>query len=107
MKAILVLGSCLSFVTSVSAQQVLAEYDWRQLAQTGRLLGGVATEVDGKSTLKVVNTNDTPLQVQLLKIDKPSISKKLYAIRGEVKYERARGDGYLEMWNFFPPLQAG
>jgi len=107
MKAILVLGSCLSLVTSVSAQQVLAKYDWRQLAQTGRLLGGVAAEVDGKSVLKVVNTNDTPLQVQLLKIHKPSISKKLYAIKGEIKYEGVRGDGYLEMWNFFPPLQAG
>jgi len=45
--------------------------------------------------------------VQLLKIPKPPISKKLYAIRGEVKYEGVRGDGYLEMWNFFAPVQAG
>src|SRR5437016_8068731 len=107
MKAILVLGSCLSLVANGSAQQVLAEYDWRQLALTGRLLGGMAAEVDGKSALKVANTNDTPLQVQLLTIHKPPISKRLYAIKGEVKYETVKGDGYLEMWNFFPPLKSG
>src|SRR5437016_8116998 len=107
MKAILVLGSCLSLVANGSAQQVLAEYDWRQLALTGRLLGGMAAEVDGKSALKVANTNETPLQVQLLTIHKPPISKRLYAIKGEVKYETVKGDGYIEMVNFFPPLKSG
>src|SRR5215510_8985612 len=107
MKATLVFSFCLIFAASGSAQHVLAEYDWRQLAQKGQLLGGVTADLDGKSAIKVVNTNDTPLQVQLLKIPKPQISKKLYAIKGEVKYDGVRGDGYLEMWNFFPPLQAG
>lgn len=107
MKTILVLGSYLSLVATCSAQTVLAEYDWQKLAQNGQLRGGEATSMDGKSALKIVNRNETPLQLQLLKIPKPPISKKLYAITGEVKYEGIRGDGYLEMWNFFSPLQSG
>jgi hypothetical protein len=103
----LVLGSYLSLVATCSAQTVLAEYDWQKLAQNGQLRGGEAASVDGKSALKIVNRNGTPLQLQLLKILKPPISKKLYAITGEVKYDGIRGDGYLEMWNFFPPLQSG
>ena len=107
MKAILVLGSYLSLVATCSAQTVVAEYDWQKLAQNGQLRGGEAASVDGKSALKIVNRNETPLQLQLLKIPKPPISKKLYAITGEVRYDGIRGDGYLEMWNFFPPLQSG
>jgi len=107
MKAILILGSYLSLVATCSAQKVLAEYDWQKLVQNGQLRGAEAASVDGKSALKIVNTNETPLQLQLLKIPKPRISKKLYAITGEVKYNGVRGDGYLEMWNFFPPLQSG
>jgi len=107
MKAILVLGSYLSLVATCSAQTVLAEYDWQKLARNGQLRGGEAASVDGKSALKIVNRNGTPLQLQLLKIHKPPISKRLYAITGEVKYDGIRGDGYLEMWNFFPPIQPG
>jgi len=109
MKATLRLGLYVGFVlvSTCSAQQVLGEYDWRQLAESGQLLSGVPISVDGRSALKIANTNDTPLQLQLLKIPKPSISKKLYAITGEVKYEGVHGDGYLEMWNFFPPLRPG
>ena len=97
----------LVLVSACSAQQVLGEYDWRQLAESGQLLSGVPISVDGRSALKIENTNDTPLQLQLMKIPKPAISKKVYAIKGEVKYDRVHGDGYLEMWNFFPPLKPG
>jgi hypothetical protein len=109
MKATLVLGLCVGFVlvSTCSAQHVLAEYDWRQLAESGQLLGGAPITVDGRSALKIANTNVTALQLQLLKISKPSISKKLYAIKGEIKYENVQGDGYLEMWNFFPPINPG
>src|SRR6516162_7648394 len=87
MKSMLIVVFCSSLVANISAEQVLAKYDWRQLARTGQLPGGVAAEMDGKSVLKAVNTNATPLKVQLLKIPKPPISKKLYAIKGEIKYE--------------------
>jgi hypothetical protein len=31
----------------------------------------------------------------------------LYAVMGEVKYENVKGDGFLEMWNYFSPLKPG
>lgn len=107
MKTTLIFGVCFGIASTCGAEQVLAEYDWLKLAQAGQLLGGTAVTVEGKAALKIVNTNDTSLQTQLMKIVKPPIAKKLYAIVGEVKYERVHGDGYLEMWNYFPPLKAG
>lgn len=89
------------------AQQSLVQYDWNQLAKSGELLGGAPTTVDGRTALLIQNTNDTPLQVQLLKIKKPPVKNTVYAIRGELKYERVQGDGYLEMWNFYPPIKKG
>ena len=61
--------------------------------------------MNGRSALKVSNTNDAPLSVQLLRISAPPITKRLYALVGEVKYEGVQGDGYLELWNQFPPLK--
>ncbi len=99
MKIAAILGLCLGLVSASAAQQVLTEYDWRQLAQSGELLGGVPTTVDGKTVLMLANTNETARQVQILKIKKPAITKTLYAVIGEVKYEGVRGNAYLEMWN--------
>ena len=107
MKAILVIGLCFQIITTCAAERVLAEYDWSKLAQSGQQFGGIATTLDGKAALKLANTNDTPLRVQLLKISSPPITKKLYALIGEVKYESVRGEGYLEMWNYFPAAQPG
>jgi hypothetical protein len=107
MKPLLLSGLCFAFVGTCVAEQVLAEYDWSKRAQSGQLLSGSPLAIDGRAALKIVNTNDTALQVALLKIVNPAITKKLYAIVGEVKYEGVRGAGYLEMWNYFPPLRPG
>lgn len=107
MKTTLVIGLYFGIISSCIAQRTLSEYDWSKLAQAGQLLGGVAVAVDGKATLKLANTNETPLRAQLLKISNPPITRKLYAIVGEIKYEGVHGDGYLEMWNYFPPEKTG
>src|SRR5258706_160420 len=31
----------------------------------------------------------------------------VYAIIGKIKYESVEGDGFLEMWNYFPPAKPG
>src|SRR5206468_526171 len=80
---------------------------WRTLAREGRLLGGTPVELDGSTVLKIENTNDTPLQLSLVKIDAPPITSITYALSGEIKYENVQGDGFLEMWSCFPPAQAG
>lgn len=63
--------------------------------------------LDGQSVYKFQNTNDTPLQVKLLEIANPRLSTTAYAITGQVKYDNVQGTGYLEMWNYFPPLRPG
>jgi hypothetical protein len=63
--------------------------------------------LDGKSVYKFENTNDTQLQIQLVKIFKPRLSTTAYAIAGQIKYDNVQGVGYLEMWNVFPPEHPG
>jgi hypothetical protein len=69
---------------------------------------GVSTaEVDGRQVVKIENTNDAPLQVTLLTITKPPITTQVYELTGEIRYDGVKGDGYLEMWNYFPPIKPG
>jgi predicted Ser/Thr protein kinase len=100
-------GSPPSSNQSQSAPQTLAEVDWQKLKQAGGLLGGTPLKMDDRTVLKIENTNDAPLQLTLFKIDKPPIQSATYAVSGEIKYENVRGSGYLEMWNYFPPLAPG
>jgi hypothetical protein len=88
-------------------QQMLCEYDWQKISTSGQLLGGTPVTIDSKSALKIVSTNDSGLRVQLLRITNPPISKMLYAITGDIKYEAVKGDGFLEMWNCYPPAKPG
>ena len=87
--------------------QTLAEFDWQQLKESGKLLGGVPLNLDGRTVLKIENTNDAPLQLTIFKIEKPSIQSATYVVLGEIKYDNVQGSGYLEMWNYFPPLAPG
>lgn len=90
-----------------AAQDLIAHYDWKEVARAGEQSGGTPVALDGRSALRIRNTNDTPLQAALLKIQGPPISNSVYAIVGEVKYENVHGHGYLEMWNYFPPARPG
>jgi serine/threonine protein kinase len=90
-------------ITSPPAQSIV-EYDWQKLRDAGKLLGGTPVKMDGRTVLKIQNTNDAPLQVPILKIEEPAITSTTYAVLGEIQYENVQGSGYLEMWNYFPPL---
>jgi hypothetical protein len=107
MKTTLLFGLFAGFASICAAEQILTQYDWRQVAEAGQLSQGAVVTVDGRSAVEISNTNATPLRVRVLTIQKPPVNKTFYAILGEVKYERVRGDGYLEMWNYFPPLRPG
>jgi len=97
----------LGMVATGYGQQTLREFDWQKLSASGGLPGGSPVTIDGKSAMKIVSTNDTGLRVQLMQITNPPISKMLYAITGEIKYEGVKGDGFLEMWNCYPPDKPG
>ena len=107
MKLLCMAGLALALTCACPAQETLAEYDWQKLATNGQLAAGTVVQSDGRSALKVSNPHDTRLLAQLLKISKPPVTKRLYALVGEIKYEKVKGDGFLEMWNYFPPLEAG
>jgi predicted Ser/Thr protein kinase len=80
---------------------------WSDLAAEGLLLGGVTADVDGRTALKIENTNDTPLQLALFKMENPPITSMWYTVTGELKCENVQGAGYLEMWSCFPPPGPG
>ena len=101
------IGLILGIFSTCYGQQTLREFDWQKLSASGGLLGGTPVTIDGKSALKIVSTNEAGLRVQLLRITNPPISKMLYAIIGEIKYEGVKGDGFLEMWNCYPPDKPG
>jgi hypothetical protein len=94
-------------ISAPGSKDQVARYDWKTLADQGHLLAGRAVQVDGRWALKIENTNDTPLQLTLFTIDSPPIASMNYAVSGEIKYEGVQGDGYLEMWNYFPPPEPG
>ncbi len=107
MKSLILLSVWFGSIVLCQADEVLAEYDWQKLSKSGGLFGGAPVNADGKSALLIRNTNSTPLRVQLLEIKSPKISKNVYAVIGEIRYESVRGDGYLEMWNYYPPIKPG
>jgi hypothetical protein len=85
-------------------ERVAAQYDWRSLTKNG---GALAGEITPEGLLKIENTNESPRRVELLRIENPPVSSEVYALRGEIRYENVQGDGFLEMWNVFPPLKEG
>ncbi|PWU20292.1 MAG: hypothetical protein C5B50_04310 [Verrucomicrobia bacterium] len=103
--AITLCGLCLGGTAMCGVQRTVAEYDWGTLAKSGQRPEGIVAAVDGRTALRISNTNETSLQTKLLVITNPAISKMQYAIIGEVKHEGVRGGGYFELWNYFPPLR--
>ncbi len=91
----------------VPVDQILANYDWQQLADANHLLGGTPVQIDGRSALKIVNDSTQPMQLGLVRIASPAVIGTRYALTGEVKYEGVEGAGYLEMWSCFASPQPG
>lgn len=62
----------------------------------------ILTSSGGTSQLKVVNTEDHPVTVPVLRIPNPGITQDRYMVSGRVSWEGVAGDAYLEMWSEFP-----
>jgi hypothetical protein len=106
MNASLLLVSFLLGVTAGAADLPM-NLTWENLPNRGPAAEGLVVSVDGRSVLKIANTNDEPRQVHLLTLENPGIKKGYYVVSGEVKYESVRGTGYLEMWSCFAPAVSG
>ena len=107
MKTRILLAMLVLIAARVAAQQTLGEFSFDQFSPGVRRIAGEPVQIDGKTGLRIANTNATALYVRLLTITNPAVTKTLYGVVGEVRYDNVSGDGYLEMWNFFPPLKPG
>lgn len=84
----------------VSAEEVLREISWRDLAGEGKLSAGNIV-VSGKN-LKIENDKSEPATVTVFVIDAPGITGSQYAVKGKVRYEGLEEKSHLEMLNVFP-----
>lgn len=89
------------------ADPLLIRHDWSHFAPTGANSPARVVDRDGQAVLEIVHEQDGPLQINLLTITNPPITTQTYAIRGEIEYQNARGDSYLEMWNYFSAAEPG
>jgi hypothetical protein len=86
MKKLLHICLLLGVAITVTAQEkVLKVYDWKDLSE--HIPNSQIVSMDGISTLKIENTNNSPLEISLLKITNSSVIKKTGSISCEVKYE--------------------
>ena len=107
MKILWVPSLLLALTAAGQAQETLAQYDWQKPSVANPLTAGTVVQTDGRTALKVSNTNTSQRVTQLLKISAPPVTKRTYALVGEVRYEGVQGDGFLELWNYFPPRNPG
>ena len=94
---------CVGMAVCARAAERINSYVWAEMARDGAALPGELVTQDGRTALRVQNTNETPLQVRLLTVANPSIRSSYYALRGQIKYVDVHGEGFLEMWNVFAP----
>lgn len=90
-----------------SGERVLMQVDWNPATPREGQPGEVVREPDGRFVWRIQHTNAGPLEVRLWTGERPAITNLVYVVRGEVAYESVTGDGFLELWNVFPPTQAG
>ena len=109
---------CLA-ATAAAQEQVLPKvlwtFDWKDLS--AQIPNSQIVSTDGVSVLKVVKTNDTPLEISLLTITNSSLVQKANAIEWEMKYENvylstnkvliAENRPRLEFYETFPPRAVG
>ena len=84
-------------LVAASGQHVLNAYDWQKLGQAGQLGAGAAVVADGKSALRISNTNATALKVCVLKIPEPGAKEMRYAITGDVNVVTPNATAF-EVW---------
>src|SRR5579872_5435741 len=106
MKSIPFFVVTLAVAGAACGQQTLAQFSWKELPG-GAPRSTAALSLDGRDALKIESTNENGLRTALLTIEKPKISSTFYVLQGEVRYDGVQGDGFLEMWNYFPPNKPG
>jgi hypothetical protein len=106
-KTMLTVTALLSFTFFGWSQESLADYHWQDLAKHGLAPAGEPVMLDGREALKLQNLTAATMQFGLLTIQNPKITEQVYELTGEIQYDSASGDGFLELWSYFDPLKPG
>ncbi len=98
----LFLALCAGSCTAFGSQNLVREYDWKELAQQHQLTCGKVDLVDGTWILKIENSGDKPLYAPILTITNPPISKEWFAVFCRIKYENVvrsneKGNSQMQM----------
>jgi hypothetical protein len=95
----LFLGCLTAGLVSCSPQpETRLEIDWsKQTLASGASLVSCGTAC---SAVRIEATGAAQ-PIPLLRIEKPPIDRKRWAIEGRIRYEGVASPGYLELWNFF------
>ena len=96
----------LAAASEAYAGEVVQEFSWKALKESGELAAGqyIAPGTLPQKPfagLKIENSNNASLEVELLALRDPAITTNRYALTGQVKYQGVAGRGYLEMMNHF------
>ncbi len=85
-------------------EQTRREIAWPVIQQQGELVSGKVhpAEGDQPAYLRVTNPENQPATFRVLLLKNPGVTTATYAIKGKIRYEGVEGDGYMEMWNYFP-----
>ena len=105
--AILVLTALASGATTLGADEgkVVRVVRWSEEQSAGRPVAGRIVE-DPRRVLGEVLMLPCPqgerTRLSLLTLDQPAVGPPAYLLRGRVRYEHVKGQGYLELLNYFP-----
>lgn len=78
---------------------------WDELARRGVPLCGRIREgagPEGQAALELTSTNPAGSRFALLTITNPPVTRAVYALAGQIRYQDVEGRGYLEMWSRIP-----
>ncbi len=103
-----VCGLLVALASPAFAARMLRVVEWEAIpvgcdsADVSLLLPS-STGLDG-AALRVANNTGAPQTITVATIDAPQVARRVYAVRGQVRYTDVRERAYLEMWNVFPTL---
>ncbi|MHB0960499.1 MAG: hypothetical protein ACYC0X_31150 [Pirellulaceae bacterium] len=90
--------------SAASAKDVVQNFSWKEMAETGKLLAGDIPPSGGEGPqdqLRIDNRASEPRTITLLVLDSPGVSTFRYAVTGSVRCENVKGRSYMEMWSQF------
>ncbi|MCI0378792.1 MAG: hypothetical protein L0215_14385 [Gemmataceae bacterium] len=75
---------------------------WRNAAELGPNAALLQDKDADGPVVQITGVAGRPTIATVLAVHKPNVPSHLYQVGGRIKYENVEGDGYVEMWSFFP-----